>query len=775
MAESFTPGHNLSKFQDGDNPGATKLNANVDKIDMRLVGLGDGFPPSFAVTGLFYRRDQKQLYENTGTVGTPVWTNRTPEAIVASDAAHGDRGGGSLHALVTALAAGFMSSSDFTKLGGIEAGAQVVTFLRVQTALAAATGPIDVNGQQVGNLPAPVAPTDAANKAYVDSVAQGLSIKDPVRVATTAAITLSGLQTIDGVSLAANDRVLVKDQAALETNGIYLVQAGAWIRSADADTSPEVVSGMFVFVSEGTLNENSGWVLTTPDPITLGTTGLVFAQFSGAGQIEAGNGLTKTGNTLDVNPDGLTIEVVADQVRVKPLGLTDVHVAAANNDGVAAAPSIRTLGTGAQQAASGADARFPTAAEKAALTGTNGAPGAGNRYVTDSDPRNTNARTPTAHTHAPADITPQGAGSGLNADLVDGIHGTDLIKKDGSVSFTGDQSMGGNKLTSVATPTAAGDAVNKAYVDALTVQGVDVKESCRVATTTSIALTGLPTIDGVTVVAGNRILVKNQVTASQNGVYVAAAGAWARAGDVDGALVTAGLYVFIEEGAVNADSGWLLTTDDPITVGVTSLTFVQFTGAGQINAGDGLSKTGNTLDVVPHADGSIQIAADSVQVGILATDAQHGVRGGGTQHAAATPSVAGFMSAADKTKLDGVSAQSIESMRFVGQGVIAVTPGLDGAWIAPRACTITRVTLYRRTAGSGGSTTVDVNLQGVTIFTTQANRPSVLNTDGANALAVRTNMDVTAVAQNERIEVDVDTAETGAARDLTVVIEVRYT
>jgi phage-related tail fiber protein len=774
MAESFTSGHQISKFDAGDNPGATKLNANWDKIDTRLVGIGDGFPPSYPVTGLFYRRDQKQLYENTGTIGTPVWTNRTPDAIVASDAAHGDRGGGSLHALVTALAAGFMSPADFTKLGGIEAGAQVVTFLRVQTALAGATGPVDLNGQGLQNIASPVNPSDATTKAYVDGIAQGLSIKDPVRVATTAAITLSGLQTIDGVSLAANDRVLVKNQAAQETNGIYLVQAGAWTRSLDADTSPEVVSGMFVFVTEGTLNENSGWVLTTPNPITLGVTALTFAQFSGAGQIEAGDGLTKTGNQLDVNVDGLTLEIVSDNLQVKPLGLTDVHVAAANKDGVAVAPSLRTLGAGAQQAASGADARFPTAAEKAALAGTDGSPGAGNRYVTDSDPRNTNARTPTAHTHAPGDISPQGPGSGLNADQVDGIEGADLIRRTGAVNFTADQSMGGNKLTSVAAPTAPGDAVNKAYVDALTVQGVDVKESCRVATTVNIALTGLITVDGVTVVAGDRVLVKNQATPSQNGIYVAAAGAWARASDADGSLVTSGMFTFIEEGSVNADSGWVLITDGTITVGVTSLTFVQFTGAGQIIAGDGLSKTGNQIDVVPHADGSIQIAADSVQIGVLATDAQHGVRGGGTQHAAATPSVAGFMSAADKTKLDGLNAQSSETFRFTGTGVIVATVGLDGAWIAPKACTITRVTLWRRTAGSGGSTTVDVNKNGTTIFTTQANRPSVLNTDGANAIAVRTNMDVTGVAQNDRIEVDVDTAETGSARDLSVIIEAVY-
>jgi phage-related tail fiber protein len=774
MAESFTPGQNISKFDTGDNPGAIKLNANWDKIDTRLLGIGSGFPATYPVTALFYRRDTRKIYENTGTVGSPVYTEVTPVSALADDAAHGNRGGGALHALVTALQNGFMSAADFTKLGGIEAGAQVVTFLRVNAALALADAIIDINGQLLTNLAAPTAPTDAANKAYVDSVAQGLSIKDPVRVATTGPIVLSGIQTIDGVLLVANDRVLVKDQAAGQDNGIYLVQAGAWTRSLDADTSPEVVSGIFVFVTDGTLNENSGWVLTTLDPITLGVTVLVFAQFSGAGQIEAGDGLTKTGNTLDVNVDDATIEIVGDDLRVKALGITDAHVAAANKDGSAATPGMRTLGAGASQAASGADLRFPTAAEKAALAGTNGAPGAGNRYVTDSDPRNTNARTPTSHSHAPADITPQGVASGLNADLVDGIHGTDLIKRDGTVDFTGPQSMGGFKLTNLDTPTAAMDAVTKAYVDALAVQGADVKKSCRAATTANIALAGLLTIDGVILVALNRVLVKDQSTPSENGIYVAAVGAWVRAADAIGAEVTAGLFTFIEEGTVNADSGWILVTNDPITVGVTPLVFTQFTGAGQITAGGGLSKSGNTLDVVPHADGSIQIAADSVQVGILATDAQHGSRGGGTQHAVATISVAGFMSAADKVKIDGVASASVESMRFVGDGVVALATNLDGAWIAPRACTIKRITLFRRTAGSALSTIVDVNKNGTTVFTTQANRPTIAFGDGANAISAHTDMDVTALAQNDRIEVDVDAKETGSPKDITVIIEVQY-
>lgn len=134
-----------------------------------------------------------------------------------------------------------------------------------------------------------------------------------MRAATTATITLSAPQSIDGVSVIAGDRVLVKDQSTASANGIYVVAAGAWVRATDADTSAKVTGGMFTFVEEGTANADTGWVLTTNNPITLGTTSLAFTQFSGAGQVTAGAGLTKTGNSLDVGA-GTGIQVNADDV-----------------------------------------------------------------------------------------------------------------------------------------------------------------------------------------------------------------------------------------------------------------------------------------------------------------------------------------------------------------------------------------------------------------------------------------------------------------------------
>lgn len=175
---------------------------------------------------------------------------------------------------------------------------------------------------------------------------------------------------------------------------------------------------------------------------------------------------------------------------------------------------------------------------------------------------------------------------------------------------------GGN--ISVATPSSDAHAATKAYVDAAR-SGLDVKESVRVASTANIALaTALEdgdVVDGVTLVTGNRVLVKNQSTASENGIYVVqASGAAVRATDADSNTeVTTGMFTFVSEGTINADSGFVLSTNDTITLGTTSLTFVQFSGAGQITAGAGLTKDGNTLDVVGTAD-RITVNADSVDI-----------------------------------------------------------------------------------------------------------------------------------------------------------------
>jgi len=169
-------------------------------------------------------------------------------------------------------------------------------------------------------------PTDDAHiatKGYVDAARQGLDVKASVRVASVApvaiATALEAGDVIDGVTLAEGDRVLLKDQSTASENGIYVAVAsgaGAASRADDANTSAKVTTGMFTFVSEGTVNGDNGFVLTTNDTITLGTTGLTFVQFSGAGQVIAGDGLTKTGNTLNVVGTADRITANADSVDI---------------------------------------------------------------------------------------------------------------------------------------------------------------------------------------------------------------------------------------------------------------------------------------------------------------------------------------------------------------------------------------------------------------------------------------------------------------------------
>lgn len=192
------------------------------------------------------------------------------------------------------------------------------------SSLSVPTGDVAWGNNKITGLKDPTAAQDAASKAYVDSVASGLDPKASVRIASTAALTVTYNATggtsgrgqftamsnaaIDGVSLVAGNRILVKDQVAGAQNGIWVITTvgsgvnGVWDRATDFDQDAEVTSGAFTFVEEGTVNNATGWVLTTANPIIIGGgsgTSLTFSQFSGAGTILAGAGLLKTGNTID--------------------------------------------------------------------------------------------------------------------------------------------------------------------------------------------------------------------------------------------------------------------------------------------------------------------------------------------------------------------------------------------------------------------------------------------------------------------------------------------
>lgn len=205
-----------------------------------------------------------------------------------------------------------------------------------------------------------------------------------------------------------------------------------------------------------------------------------------------------------------------------------------------------------------------------------------------------------------------GTGS-VTLSLPQNIH-TGATPQFAGATLTGALAMSANRITGLADPVNAQDAATKQYVDAVK-QGLDPKDSVIAATVTNITLSGTQIVDDVSLVAGNRVLVKNQTTASQNGIYVVSASAWTRAVDFNTSeKVTSGAFTFVEEGTANADSGFVLTTDGLVTLGTTPLTFVQFSGAGQITAGIGLSKIGNTLNVNVAIDGGIEIVSNDLQL-----------------------------------------------------------------------------------------------------------------------------------------------------------------
>ena len=232
------------------------------------------------------------------------------------------------------------------------------------------SGTVSVDSSRITNVTDPSGDQDAATKAYVDSVANGLDVKDSVRYASTANIAgtydngagtitagSNGALSIDGQTPSQGDRVLLKDQSSAVQNGIYTVTtvgdgstAYVLTRGPDADTAAELTGGTFFFVEEGSANADNGYVATHNGTPTLGSTDITFSQFSGAGQISAGDALTKTGNQLDVAVDDSTIEISSDALQVKASGIganelasNAVETAKINNNAVTVAKLATTL------------------------------------------------------------------------------------------------------------------------------------------------------------------------------------------------------------------------------------------------------------------------------------------------------------------------------------------------------------------------------------------------------------------------------------------------
>ena len=236
---------------------------------------------------------------STSATGTTLTVTLDDTAVTA-----GDYGDAAQVATFTVDDQGRLTEADVapiaiehTQVTDFDAGVQANTL----DSLAQPVASVAMNSQRITGLAQPQDDQDAATKLYVDQAVEGLDAKESVRAATTASIGLSNTQTVDGVALVAGDRVLVKNQTDAKDNGVYVVvDGGAWTRSEDFNSDADISAGAFFFVEEGTVNANAGFVLITDEEIVLDTTELSFVQFSGAGQITAGDGMSKSGNTLNV-------------------------------------------------------------------------------------------------------------------------------------------------------------------------------------------------------------------------------------------------------------------------------------------------------------------------------------------------------------------------------------------------------------------------------------------------------------------------------------------
>jgi len=324
----------IKRRANGGGPGAPSTLANAElafneQTNILYYGTGTGGSGGSATSiipiagnGAFVDLTNDQTVAGTKTFSSPISGSVTGNAGTATQLAtarnieiSGDASGsasfdGSANANI-AITLDTVNSNigSYTK---VTINAKGLATAGSQASLSDLSAPVSAfsfGSQNLTSLADPVNPQDGATKNYVDSVAQGLNVKQSCFATTTGNITLSGLSTQAGgdwsSSLTSGDRVLVKNQTQQEDNGIYVASSTGWSRSSDANTWAELISA-FTFVQTGATEADTGWVCTVDAGGTLGTTPVTWVQFSSAGAYSAGTGLTLTGNQFSITNTAVT-------------------------------------------------------------------------------------------------------------------------------------------------------------------------------------------------------------------------------------------------------------------------------------------------------------------------------------------------------------------------------------------------------------------------------------------------------------------------------------
>ena len=311
--------------------------SNTIRIKKRAASGSAGAPSSLSPSELAFNEADLKLYYGFGDNGSTPPSASSIITVGGAGAFFNKTDTRTANTVLVGPASGSAAAPTFRAL--------VAADLLKLNEFTAPDGAVSLNSQKITNLADPTADADAANKGYVDGVAQGLDVKDSVKATTTANITLSGTQTIDGIALSADDRVLVKNQNTASDNGLYLCKASTWTRTDDLASGADA-AGAFVFVEQGTVNAENGFVCTSnKGSAVVGTNNLTFAQFSGAGQVIAGNGLDKSGNTLSVDlksNGGLVIESTEIAVDLSASSITGTLAVSDGGTGSTSASGARS-------------------------------------------------------------------------------------------------------------------------------------------------------------------------------------------------------------------------------------------------------------------------------------------------------------------------------------------------------------------------------------------------------------------------------------------------